>query len=408
MKKNKYLILSSLYIAQGLPFGFFTLALPVLLREMGVGLDIIGLSSLLVLPWALKILWAPVIEGSLSRRHWVILANVGTVTSLLLMVFLPVGVGGEAALYMAFAGFFVINIFSATQDIATDAYAVIEIPAAQRGFANGIQVAGYRVGMILSGGLLLSFFTDIGWGYSLALLALVLMLFTLPAWAMDNNSYQACVEAKPLGGSSSLSAFFIVSNFLQRKGNGWWLAVLLVYKIADHLAGTMFRPLLVDKGFSLDDIAVVLGGVGFIAGLAGALCGGYIASIYSRVKALALFAVLQSVAIFSMAGIAERNIGLNTIYIVTIFEHLASGMGTACLFTLMMDRCAVGKAGSEYAFQSCVIVCMSGFSAAVSGLSVNYFGYQSHFLVAGFWSLLSVAIVSLGVIKNEEVSNARA
>ena len=58
-------LLTSLYFSQGLPFGFFTQALPVLLRQRGVDLGMIGLTSLLALPWALKFLWAPLVD-----RHW--------------------------------------------------------------------------------------------------------------------------------------------------------------------------------------------------------------------------------------------------------------------------------------------------------------------------------------------------
>ena len=47
-------LLGSLYFSQGLPFGFFTQALPLLLRKQGVALGVIGTSSLLALPWALK------------------------------------------------------------------------------------------------------------------------------------------------------------------------------------------------------------------------------------------------------------------------------------------------------------------------------------------------------------------
>lgn len=51
-------ILGALYVAQGLPFGFFTQALPVRMRESGMSLEAVGLASLLAAPWALKWLFA--------------------------------------------------------------------------------------------------------------------------------------------------------------------------------------------------------------------------------------------------------------------------------------------------------------------------------------------------------------
>jgi len=68
-RRHKILLLTALYAAQGLPFGFFTQALPVLLRDAGLSLKAISATSLLFLPWALKFLWAPFVDhrGSCCR-----------------------------------------------------------------------------------------------------------------------------------------------------------------------------------------------------------------------------------------------------------------------------------------------------------------------------------------------------
>jgi len=71
-RSYKLLLLSSLYLAQGLPFGFFTQALPVLMREAGMSLKMISATSLLFLPWALKFLWAPLIDHVGTRRQWIV------------------------------------------------------------------------------------------------------------------------------------------------------------------------------------------------------------------------------------------------------------------------------------------------------------------------------------------------
>ncbi len=51
-------LLAALYFAQGLPYGFFTQALPVVLRESGFSLIAISATGVLFAPWALKFLWA--------------------------------------------------------------------------------------------------------------------------------------------------------------------------------------------------------------------------------------------------------------------------------------------------------------------------------------------------------------
>lgn len=59
----KLALLTSLYLCQGLPYGFFTQALPVVMRKEGISLQLFGLTSLLALPWTLKFLWAPLVDN---------------------------------------------------------------------------------------------------------------------------------------------------------------------------------------------------------------------------------------------------------------------------------------------------------------------------------------------------------
>ena len=75
--KNKLAFLLALYFVQGLPFGFQAKALPIYLREQGVGLTEIGLLGALALPWMLKALWAPLVDryGSTRfgrRKSWIV------------------------------------------------------------------------------------------------------------------------------------------------------------------------------------------------------------------------------------------------------------------------------------------------------------------------------------------------
>src|SRR5580765_1603340 len=68
-------LLSALYFAQGLPSGLIAKALPPLLREQGVSLSVIGFTSFLALPWALKFAWAPLIDRYGSRKQWLLALN---------------------------------------------------------------------------------------------------------------------------------------------------------------------------------------------------------------------------------------------------------------------------------------------------------------------------------------------
>ncbi|MDV2983782.1 UNVERIFIED_CONTAM: hypothetical protein Q9R58_05640 [Methylobacteriaceae bacterium AG10] len=54
--------IAGLYIAQSVVSGLTFVALPAVMREAGLPLDRIGLTYLVMLPWLLKVLWAPSVE----------------------------------------------------------------------------------------------------------------------------------------------------------------------------------------------------------------------------------------------------------------------------------------------------------------------------------------------------------
>src|SRR5512134_1200958 len=108
-----------LYFAQGLPSGLIAKALPPLLREQGVSLSVIGFTSLLALPWALKFAWAPFIDRYGSRKRWLLVLNVLAMMLMLLVASRDFASWVEV-LPLLLAVLFGMNLVSATQDIATD------------------------------------------------------------------------------------------------------------------------------------------------------------------------------------------------------------------------------------------------------------------------------------------------
>ena len=105
------LLLGALYFCQGLPFGFFVQALPVVLRKQGLSLEQVGLASLLALPWAVKFLWSPAVDRYGTRRGW-ILIHQGVAVAVFVALALFVPANAIAALMVAT---FITNLLSASQ-----------------------------------------------------------------------------------------------------------------------------------------------------------------------------------------------------------------------------------------------------------------------------------------------------
>jgi PAT family beta-lactamase induction signal transducer AmpG len=378
----KFGVLGALYFSQGLPFGFFTQALPVLMRKQGFSLGAIGLSSLVAAPWALKFLWAPAVDrycvARLGRRKsWIVPLQLA---SLLILGALALT---RMDMSRLLAAFFVLNLVAATQDIATDGLAVDLLAERERGFGNGLQVAAYRVGMIAGGGGLLILYDVIGSGGVFASMAVLTLAATLPVW----------IAREPTARSAASSGARAGRHFLRRPGALRVLLLLGVYKAGDAFATGMLRPFLSDLGLTLEDIGLLLGTVGFCAGLVGALVGGLLVQRVGRRAALVSFGLLQVVAVAGYAGLALGTPGFLALAAWCGAEHFASGMATAALFTCMMDWCSEHSSATDYTVQACAVVIATGAASSLAGFSAQALGYFAHFCLAGVLALGAIGAV---------------
>jgi PAT family beta-lactamase induction signal transducer AmpG len=374
-------LLGALYLSQGLPYGFQTQALPSMLRTLGLSLPEIGATSLLALPWALKFLWAPLVDRWWSptlghRRSWILPIQLTTVGALALMGTLD----PHTQLHPLLWCFLGLNLLAATQDIATDGLAIRLLGPSERGLGNGLQVAGYRVGMVFGGGLLLMLYGKLGWMGSFFSMAGVMAIATLPILAHREAPPEPRPAGVPLPGVS----------FWRRPGAWPWLGFLALFKLGDHFTTGMMRPWLVDLGWSLEDIGGVVGTLGFGAGMAGALLGGLLTTRLTGGRALWVLGGLQTLALASWAPIAATGANPTAVSLLVLTEHFFGGMATAALFTRMMDAADPTRAGADYSIQASTVVVATGVAATLSGISAEALGWPGHFAAGAFLSALAL------------------
>ncbi len=380
---RKLLILGALYLAQGLPYGFFTQALPVLLREMGVSLEDIGLASLLALPWALKFAWAPFVDRLSTPRRWILaLQAAATALALVLAAMDP----GSSALQLMLGAVLLTNLVAATQDIATDGLAVSMLSPQERGLGNGLQVAGYRVGMILGGGLLLVVFEQAGWSATLAGMAALIALSSGP---LLRSPELGAKRPPPIESSPN------PWSWIQRRGALGWILILVAFKFGDYLAQGMLRPWMVDSGLTMTEIGLMLGTAGFGAGLLGALAGGLLVNPMGRRRALVVFGLAQTTGVAAYAACIALSLTGPALWAAVVYEHAVGGMATAALFTAMMDASRSEHAATDYTVQASIVVLASGVASALSGFGAKAFGYDGLFALGSVLSLLAPALAAV-------------
>lgn len=390
------ILLTTLYCAQGLPSGLISHTLPVLMRQHGVDLAVIGLLKLLALPWVLKVLWAPWVDSLASsrlghHRGWILPLQATVLVILATVALLPPDALFGPYLPVLLGLLLLLNLAAATQDVATDGLAVRLLPQRWRGLGNSLQVGGYKAGMIVSGSLLLLAIEPWGWRTSISLIVALVALMAVPVLLFPEKRRLPHMPkvAESLGPQLLWTHY---RGFLVRPGMGTWLLVVLTFKIGDSLGSPMIKPLLVDQGWT----STALGHLTLassIAGIAGAFLGGFIYARLGSLRSLILFGSLQALGIAAMAWLARSGADFHGAYGITLFEQVADGMSTVALFAAMMNQCRPEHEGADFTIQACAQVILAGIIGSMSGMSAKWFGYEGHFLQSGLLGILALGLV---------------
>lgn len=160
-----------MYLTEGLPIGFATTTVATQLRRQGVGTAEIGaFLGLVLLPWAFKWAYGPLVDLVGSRRGWILFAQLMMVVTLLALPGLALP--GQLGLFTAVL--VLHNLFGAVQDVAVDALAVTTLHDDERAFASGMMFGGQSLGVLIGGGGALLATGRIGFGPSIVVLAAVI------------------------------------------------------------------------------------------------------------------------------------------------------------------------------------------------------------------------------------------
>lgn len=400
-QQNLYLLLFSLYWAQGLPVGFMTHALPVILRAQGVSLAHIGGFGLLMLPWSIKIFWAPWVDRhAISRlghyRSWILPTQLLTVVVLCVLSLFPIqALDQPLYLFIFFIALLFMNLTGATQDIATDALAVNLLQHDQQHWGNTFQVVGSRLGFIVGGGAVLWCLDWLSWRPTFLLLAALVFVNTLPVLLFKEpvHSSHSTNESSQLNLVKKIKAY--LSYFSQDKELQSWLMVLITFKVADGLAGPLLKPLMVDMGLSFTQIGVYITMLGAVAALVGAFIAGWVLKHFSRPTTLISFSILKIMSLGAYVYLAyayEQKIKINAwlIYTINALEDAFAAMLLVVMLTLVMHYSRKNYAGTDFTFQVSVMATVSGGLYTLSGVIGDVLGYF-HYLIA----IVTIAVLFL-------------
>lgn len=384
-----WFLIGSLYTTQYLGLSFFTVALVAILREQGASLQQTGTVYLLGMIGACKFLWAPLVDRlrfppRIGRfRGWLLLMQSLLVLVLVFMSSMDVSAqfGAVYALcaLMAFCG--------ATQDIATDGLVCTILTPEERGVGNGIQTAGGMFGFMIGAGLVLMIYPSVGWRGACLLLA----AGTAVSLAQLVFFKEPGVEAKPLEGWRCAAR---LASFWRQPGMLSWLGVLIFFPMGITAGYALLTPLLVDGGWHLDRIGLVVDVLGPAVGMAAGLLSGWLISRLGRRRVFPLCVVMQFVSVLGILVVARGHMSTVMVAAAVIAHFLGYVPTVTLLCTLMMDRTSPSSPATDYTVQysayQFIAMGVGGGSVALAG----HIGYEGVVYAAISAILLGALAVS--------------
>jgi PAT family beta-lactamase induction signal transducer AmpG len=425
--------------ASGLPLALSAGTLQAWLTVEGVDLSTIGFFALAGLPYTFKFVWAPLADRFEPpvvgrRRSWLVITQASLAALCLAMSMLEpgqhIGLIGVCAVAIAF--------MSASQDIIFDAYRAELLGDHERGAGAAVSVLGYRLAMLVSGGLALILAdTVLGWAGMYRLMALLLaglamfsvlaprtgagaplasdvrrelvgfaamlaaglglwlMLRELPAGLLGESRLAAlaqntlivvlCLAAAIAAARKAGFPSFVApwDAFFARERALALLALIVLYKLGDAFAGALSTTFLIrGAGFSAAEVGAVNKVLGLAATIIGVVLGGAWLARRPLYQGLLLFGVLQAVSNLGywLIAVAPKSYALMAAAVA--LENLCGGLGTAAFVAFLMALTDQRFSAAQYALLSALAAVGRVYVGPVSAALVQSFGWPIFFALS--------------------------
>jgi len=362
--------------ASGLPLALPRGTLQVWMATAGINLKTIGIFSLIGLPYTLKFLWSPFMDRYVPplfgrRRGWMILVQFALFSGITAMAFSS----PEHAL-AALAGLaFFVAFSSASQDIVIDAYRTDVLRREERGAGTAVFVIGYRIGMLVSGGLALVLSDYLGWQNTYLIMAGLIVIGMVGAVFAPEPPAQT---APPKNMSEAV--WGPLKDFFARPAAITLFLTVVLYKLGDTYAGSLSQVFLIKIGFSATDVGGIYKTVGFVFSILGVTAGGTLMIRLRLFRSLVVFGVLQMLSNLSFMMLAVLGKSYPGMVFAVAFENLTGGMGDAAFVAFLMSLCNRRFSATQYALLSSLAAIGRTFVAPSSGFIVEAVGWSSFFL----------------------------
>lgn len=405
---SPWLWVPTLYFAQGLPNGLLEDVAPVLLKDVGVDNEHLTRAlAYAAVPWMLKALWSPLVDGCGLKRTWVWAGQAVCAVAFALVALLP---QAGVTLAPAVGLLALVALASATHDIAADGFYLLGVPTeGERSFFSGIRNTAFRLAKVFAAGAIVvlagrlihsGVATTTAWSIALGVLAAVVAVLAL---------WHAAVLPRPAddrpagGGRESPVAAFLNGwkTFFQKPGIVRVMAFILLFRLAESLVSIIAVPFLKDPvaagGLGLDTEKLGwMSTLGVVALLAGGVLGGMLVSRTGLRRVLwpmVLVMHLPNLAFLALAHWQPQNLPLITGALLV--EKFGYGFGFCAFMLYLLYVCTGERRVTHYAICSGFMLLGGKLPGLWAGQFQQAFGYEAFFILVLLTTLPGFLVTAL-------------
>lgn len=386
--------IANTWIASGVPFIALSSTAAIMYNSFELpDTEVAFWTSFIMLPWALKFLWAPFLEMFKTKKYFVYVSQffLGVLFALV-----AVSLISDRFFGLSIGLFTAIAVAAATQDAAADGIYINELNKHQQQQLLGWQTVFLNLAKALFGPalVLLAFQLEEGYGLKIAwmvvmcIYALVMIVFGvistnyLPSGGNAVHEVESAPEAVVIYRD-------VLIQFFKKKNLIVGFSFIFLYRLAEaqvvKIAPMFFKASRMDGGLGIDkaDASFIFGIVGVIAFVLGSLASGYfVAAKKLNRKTLLLLCSIMNIPLMVYAYLAiSQPVDELPIYIMVAFQQFCYGFGLLALVYYVLQEMAPGKYQlANFSYAAAVMHFAFIIPSMLSGYLSDYMGYYEFFI----------------------------
>jgi PAT family beta-lactamase induction signal transducer AmpG len=411
MSRSPWYYIPTLYFASGVPYVIINTVSVIFYKKLGIDNTQIAVwTSLLYLPWVIKMFWGPIVDTYSTKRKWLLYTQFAMFCCLGLIAFclqLP------NFFFISLAALTVGAFISATYDIATDGFYLLALSPEQQAFFVGIRSLFYRLAVIFGSGLLVvlagqleGYLNNIPLSWTIAIGFAAVVLATLSIFHRLVLPLPDSDKPRQLQ-TATIPFWTIISSYFAQEKILFILGFILLYRFGEAMLVKFASLFLLDKpevgglGLSTSEVGLVYGTFGVISLIAGGILGGLVIAKYGLKRCLFPMALALNVPNIFYVYMAYAKPSLTLVYPLVSLEQFGYGFGFTAFSVYLMYISQGEYKTSHFAISTGIMALGMMLPGIVSGYLQPVLGYPLFFSLVCLLTIPGMIILFFIPLKEE-------